>query len=294
MKNKGLIITLIALLSVISISLIIVMIILLNGGFRNFNFIMFSSVSKKLLLEEEYNEPFRMIEITSDASEIELIATEEDFIKVVVYGEKENVEISKKLERLTIYSKMKCHFFCFNQKKSKIEIYIPKEYSGKIKIDNDYGNVFIDEFKEAEIVVDENCGNIKVLAGKNVKLNNDFGDISLEYALKAEINQNAGKVSVGEVHDIKAENDFGDIIIEKVTNSLDLKDDCGDIIIDEVILNQDSSIKNDLGNIKIGFTNEIYIDATTDLGKVKINENNKKSDITLKIENDCGDIIVNN
>ena len=39
---------------------------------------------------------------------------------------------------------------------------------------------------------------------------------------------------------------------------------------------------------------KIKIVAETDLGDVKINENYKKSNITLEIKNDCGDIIVNN
>lgn len=294
MKNKTLIITFIIFLSLLAISLLVLMIILLNGGFKNFNPIMFSSVSERLLVEEEYKESFRMIEIDSDASEIEFISTDDDTVKVVIYGDEKNINFSKKADRISIASKMKCHFFCFNQERSKIEIYLPKSYDGKIKVNNDYGNVTIGEFKSANVIVENNCGNIDVVAGDTVKLDNDFGDITLEYANSADIEQNAGKITVGEVSDIKAENDFGDIYIEKITNSLTLKNNCGDIIVDEVILSKSSSIKNDLGKIKIGFTNKIYIDASTDLGKVKINENTRQSDVTLKLENNCGDIIVDN
>lgn len=294
MKNKGIIITLIVFLSLLATSLIIMMIILLNGGFKNFSFLMFSSVSDTLAFEEEYHEPFRMIEVDSDASEIEFISTDEDFVKVVIYGDEKNINVSKKKERLSITTKMNCHFLCYKQKRSKIEIYLPKDYAGKIKIDNNYGNVSIGEFKNAEIAVDSDCGDIDVVAGDTVKLDNDLGDIHLEYANSAELEENAGKVTIGEVGNIKAKNDLGDITIEKVTNSLELKDSCGDITIDEIIITKNSSIKNDLGKVKIGFTNEIYIDASTDLGKVKINENTRQSDITLKIENSCGDIIVDN
>lgn len=294
MKNRGLIIALITLLVFLSVSLIIIMIILLNGGFKNFNFLMFSSISENLAFDEEYNESFRMIEIDSDASEVEIISTEEESVRVVIYGEEKNINVNKKSGRLSITSKMHCHFICYNQKRSKIEIYLPSSYAEKINIDNDFGNVTVGEFKNADITVDANCGDIDVIAGNTVKLDNDFGDITLEYANTADIEQNAGKIKVGVVGDIKAENDLGDIRIEKVTNSLDLEDNCGDIIIDEINITKNSSIKNDLGSVKIGFTNKIYIDAKTDLGKVKINENTRQSDITLKIENDCGDIIVNN
>ncbi len=294
MKNKGLIITLIVLLSLIAISLMVLMIILLNGGFKNFSFIMFSSVSGNLAFEKEYKEPFRMIEIDSDASDIEFISTDDDTVKVVIYGEEKNIDVSKTKERISITTKMKCKFFCFNQKRSKVEIYLPKNYASKIKVENDYGDISIGEFKDADITAENKCGDIKVIAGDTVKLDSNFGDVTLEYANFADIEQDAGKITVGEVGDIKAENNLGDIYIEKVTNSLQLKDSCGDIIIDELVITKNSNIKNDLGKIKIGFTNDIYIDAETDLGKVKINENTRQSDITLKLENSCGDIIVDN
>lgn len=294
MKNRGLMITLIVFLSILAISLIVLMVILLNGGFRNFNFIMFSSISENLAVEEEYQNPFRMIEVDSDASEIEIYSTEEKTTRVVIHGEEKNVTMTTNNDRLVIGTKMKCNFLCFGQKRSKVEIYLSKDYEGKIKVDNDYGNVTIGEFKNATIEVEENCGDIKVVAGNEVKLDNDFGNIELEFAKHAELKDNAGKIKVGEVADIKAENDLGDIRIGKVTNSLVIDEDCGDVIIDEVILAKDSSIKNDLGKIKIGFTNKIYIDAETDLGKVKINENTRNADITLRLENSCGDIIVDN
>ena len=40
-------------------------------------------------------------------------------------------------------------------------------------------------------------------------------------------------------------------------------------------------------------TNDIYIDAKTDAGDVKISKNNRKSDIELNIRTDAGDIKVN-
>ena len=52
--------------------------------------------------------------------------------------------------------------------------------------------------------------------------------------------------------------------------------------------------ENNLGDIKILNTNEIYFDAKTNLGDTKINNNYNKSEITLKIQNDCGDIEINN
>ena len=79
-----------------------------------------------------------------------------------------------------------------------------------------------------------------------------------------------------------------------VNNYLNLTNDSGDIKINNVNLNKNSIIKDEYGDIEINNTNQIYIDAKTDLGDTKINNNFHKSDITLKIENECGDITVNN
>lgn len=109
-----------------------------------------------------------------------------------------------------------------------------------------------------------------------------------------DIKQDCGDVKLGKVKDITVKNSYGDIYIEKILNKCIVKSDCGDIKIEEIELKENSSIESDLGNIKIGKTNDIYIDAKTDLGDTKVNTNNRHSEITLKIEGSCGDIKVGN
>ncbi len=205
MKSKGWIIALITFLSVLAIALVVLMIVLLNGGFKNLNFIMFASISKNVAVDELYEENFRMIEIDADASEIEFYSTEEDKVRLVIHGEEKDISVTTRGERLSITSNMQCNFICFNQNRSKIEVYLPKDYEGKIKVENDYGNVTIGSFENAEIAVENDCGDINVEAGNIVKLENDLGDIELGFASNAEIKQNCGKIEVGEVGDIKAE-----------------------------------------------------------------------------------------
>ena len=64
--------------------------------------------------------------------------------------------------------------------------------------------------------------------------------------------------------------------------------------IKNIELKENSKIKNDLGDVKIGNTNDIYIDANVDLGEYKINKNNRYAESTLKIDVNCGDIKVEN
>ena len=55
-------------------------------------------------------------------------------------------------------------------------------------------------------------------------------------------------------------------------------------------ITKDSSIDTNVGEVTISKTNDIFIDAETDVGKAKIEENNNKSQITLLIGNHFGDI----
>ena len=68
----------------------------------------------------------------------------------------------------------------------------------------------------------------------------------------------------------------------------------GDIKIDNVNLLIDSYIENNMGDIKVGKTNDINIDAETGLGDVDINRIHRESKTKLTIKNDLGDIKVNN
>ena len=85
-----------------------------------------------------------------------------------------------------------------------------------------------------------------------------------------------------------------DTKIEVVLNKCEIINDCGDIKIQNLYIQEFSNINSSLGDIKIGNTNEIYVDAKTDLGDLKINTNNRYSETILKIKNSCGDIKIEN
>ena len=93
---------------------------------------------------------------------------------------------------------------------------------------------------------------------------------------------------------MKLKSSYGDTEIKSVSNKLDMRSNCGNIEIDNVQLIENSSIKSDLGDIKIGTTNDICIDAKVSLGDCKVNNSNRSSEVILSIENNCGNIKVNN
>lgn len=298
MKNKKIIIFLIVLFSIITILLTIFFIgILTNKQWFYFNgFKNISKTSNQLVLDKTFNAHYDTIHIDAKVSDIQILNGNENQLRVRIYGDKKYTTVDSDNQRLDIASSSKpCIGFCFNQEKSKIEVYLPSSYSNKIIIQNNYGDVKIGRFKNLIVDAKLDAGDIKIDTILSGVIKNNYGDIELKkYAKKLDIEDDCGDIKISEVDHIKAANNYGDITIGKVNDFLNIQDDCGDIKIDSIYLKQNSSIQNNLGNIEIGKTNEIYLDAKTDLGDVEINHNYQKSDITLKMRNDCGDIEVEN
>lgn len=297
MNNKTLKIILIIFLSLLVIGLSIFFVnILTNKDFRFGHFSFGHKVSNELVFNQEYETIFDTIKIDSKSSDIEIKEGNESKVKVVIYGDKDETNVEVVNNKLNIKSnEKKCIGFCFNMTIAKIEVYLPNGYSGNINIENNYGDVNIGNFDNLILDATLDAGDIKVDSLKSGKIKNSYGDIKiLGYSKELEIDQDCGDVEVSEVDRIKLENNYGDINIGKVNEYLQIKEDCGDVKIDSLILKENSSIHNSYGDIKIGSTNEIYINAKTSLGDTKINNNYQKSDVTLTIDNSCGDIRINN
>ena len=297
MNNKTPKIILIVFLSILVIGLSIFFVnILTNKNFRFGHFSFGHKVSNELVFNQEYEAIFDIIKIDSKSSDIEIKEGNESKVKVVIYGDKDETNVEVVNNKLNIKSnEKKCIGFCFNMTIAKIEVYLPSSYSGNINIENNYGDVNIGNFDNLILDAKLDAGDIKVDSLKSGKIKNSYGDIKiLGYSKELEIDQDCGDVEVSEVDRIKLENNYGDINIGKVNEYLQIKEDCGDVKIDSLNLKENSSIHNSYGDIKIGSTNEIYINAKTSLGDTKINNNYQKSDVTLTIDNSCGDIRINN
>ena len=214
--------------------------------------------SKELVLDETYE--IKDIVIKSDAANVTIKETDEQIIKVKIYGDKNNTNVED-YDKITIETKMKnCKFLCLKNRVASIEISLPKDYDNKLKINDDYGNLNIGKFEDG-----------------------DF-DIELD----------SGKVNIDEVSNIVLDIDAGDANIRKVNRKLDIDIDAGNLKINELELEGDSSINMDAGSIEIGKTNDIYFDVKSDVAEVNINNNNRKSELTLTIRIDIGSINVNN
>lgn len=295
MKNKKWILTLIIVLSILMIGLTVFYIGLIQNGFHLKGLKLGLQNSEELIVDTTYEENFKKITIDATTSNIFINHSNTNHITTRIYGKKEDTNVDATLDTLTIKTNEKnCIGFCFNQKATKIEIELPEDFDGTITIQNKYGNISIDTFLNATMDIKEDCGDVKILAGKSIKVDNKYGDVEIKKADDATINEDCGDVTISTIQNVIVKNNYGDIEIETVTNSLHLENDCGDIQLNNINLKKDSYIKDDYGDIEIGLTNELFIDAKTDLGKVSINKNTNEADVTLKIQNNCGDIEVEN
>lgn len=295
MKNKTLVIVSIIILSVLATGLTVLMVFMLHGNFRFRNFTMFQTVSKHLAFEETYEEDFHEIHFNVGSGDILIKESTDDKIKVLVYGDEEDIQVESRDGQLKIDVKDKdCHFICFKRTISKVEVYLPSDYSHLIQIESNYGDTEIEKFFNAEIDIEQKYGDVSIDGGKTIDIQNDYGDIKINQVGDADIKCSAGDVVIGTVSNLKVQNNYGDVDVQKVENYLNIEEDCGEVNIREVNLGRDSSIKNSYGDIEIGFTNEIYIDASTSLGDVTVRKNYPKSNVTLTMKNSCGDIEVNN
>lgn len=264
MKNKGLIITLIILLVVV-IALLVGFLVLCLTGNINFKDGIRIGMKKgdQLIYNEVYDiENVKTIDINQDAGDIIFKNTEENNIRVEVYGEKKSdAEVSLISDELKIKfnnGNNGWKFFNFGGISGDIKIYIPSTYAGNIKIKNDAGDIRLANLENSNLDIDCDAGNIKIDKIKGVSVKCD-----------------AGNVEIG-----------------TILNKCNIRVDCGNVDIKKIELKEDSKIKTDAGNIKIDEAEDIYIDANVDLGKCNINSNNRNAEVTLKLNCDLGDINV--
>lgn len=264
MKNKGLIITMIVILCIIAVSLIALLYFIISGKYNlNFGFYR-GKKSENIIYDETYDiNNINQIEIISSAGDIKFEESTDENIRILVYGETNKrlrVDFNEKRLKVDHSERNNWSLFKFNMSINDIIIYIPKNYDKDIKLDLDYGNIKVLDLEQATIDIKE-----------------DYGDIDL-----------------GKIKNVTIKNDYGSVKIEEVLNKLNIETDCGDVKIDKLELLESSKIKVDLGSVKIKQTNNIYFDTNVDFGDEKINNNNRNSETTLKIEVDCGDIKIEN
>lgn len=128
---------------------------------------------------------------------------------------------------------------------------------------------------------------------ENGKLEASSGNIKLGDIKNVQINTTSGVIVAQNVERISARATSGNIKINSISQFCELSTKSGAIRIEACNLTENSSIQATSGGVHIQRLNDVYVDAKAISGSVKIENNDRKSDIELKINTTSGSIKVN-
>lgn len=260
MKNNGLIIVLIVILSFIAVSLVSFMTyLIINNGKSTF----FNTGNKKsvLIIDQKYeignvkNIDFDLIEL-----DVNIFKSEDEFIHIKVYdsdSDKVKLDLLEDGLLLTEEERKGIYFFYFSDNK-RVDLYLPDEYKNKLILKTISGDVTLNGNYDNKFIVDTVSGDIEGNVIKEFDGQTVSGDISLDKCILEDISTTSGDVELGFV---------------TVTGT--------------------SSISTISGDVELNNIEGVYIETNTISGEVIVNNNDRKSDNILKIKTTSGDILVN-
>lgn len=309
--NKGLTITLITLLSILLIGVVGIMIFLFRGDIDLSKVAMSFGESKTLIDEKEINN-IKPLNIETNRSDI-TVETKDEYInsiKVELYSDyAEEYEITENENEIKVILKDK-KMVSFSTKASKVKIYVPSTYDKDITVNGKTGDVELGYLSNSNANITLTTGDVVIKDIKNADINgttgdiivkkaNDLnvslttGDVEIGKANKVDVSATTGDIDVDYANDVKVKLTTGDITLGTINNYINLKSTTGDIKVSTANLNKNSKIDNGTGDIKINSTSGCYVEAKTKIGDTNVDNNDRKSDITLTINSRIGDIKVN-
>lgn len=278
--------------SIIILVLIVVLVIvasLLRTSYRKLY-----KVGENKTFEKSYNILFNEINIDTKMTDIYIKESTDNIVKIITYGEEKYIDVKEKNNKL---------FITINDKNligldlysciSKIELHLPSNYNKVIRINSNFGNIKINKFIDATLNINNKFGDISVDEIHYIKIKSKEGNINIDTLNIARIDNKNGDIKLNTVSDLEIQQKYGNLTIENVEKYLNLDVESGNIKINNIVLEKDSYIDSKYSDVKISSINDIYVDAKTDHGKIKVSKNDKESKIKLKIRNYNGDIKVN-
>ncbi len=332
MKNKGIKIILIILLTILIIALVNFMIYAIinrnNDYSVKFSLIAFGDNTEKIF-EKEY-EPEELDKINVDVSSSNVIIEKADVdkIKVTAYGEKDekinetinNNELSiTKSKTVFIFAML---YWCdekiiiqvpnecdeeFNIHTSSGDIAAPNLENNVINLETssgkiECGNINNGNFKSSsgditvgsgnEITIQTSSGSIIVGDFNKLSAEASSGDVEVGKVGESTIKTSSGKILVESAKRLQAEASSGEIDINKIEEYCNLVTSSGSIEIDSLNITENSIINAKSGDVDIRSKNDIYIETETGSGDSDVKNNNRMAEIVLKITTTSGSIKV--
>ncbi len=332
MKNKGGKIVLIVILSIIAIALINMMIlsIINRDNHLEISLLGFGNKTEEIFHESYTSEEIRGIEVILSSSKIKVQRSTGDKIQITAFGAKgEKLKVEQEEGNLQIAKeKNVVHvlgIFCWYRQELIIEV--PQNYPEKFMLTTSSGDIELADLDQANVILETSSGSIhggnvnrgevrsssgNIIMGnaREMVAKSSSGKIEMKNIDEATINSSSGNIKTGELGEATVKATSGSITIQKakqltssissgniqvdeIDGSCQIESNSGRIRIGNCLLNANSVLSAKSGNIEVNHKNDIYVEAKTSSGNIKIGQNNRKAEIQLTVETTSGNIKVN-
>lgn len=246
----------------------------------------------------------KTINVETVSTDVNIITTKEDKIKVKFYGSTNSkktapyLEVNANGENLDVLIKYPVVISIVNgDVKTKLDIYIPESYKNNLKIDTTSGDAIIGSLQLDKFKFDTTSGDAKInsLTANETIFDGTSGEVNVKSLLskKNEFDTTSG--------DTKIENITGDILGGSVSGSFkfNYKDFENDISIDttsgdvELKLPKKSEFKLDFDSSSGDLKNEFPITVTEEVDKHEIKGIVGNGNKTIKIDTTSGNATIN-
>lgn len=327
---KIVLIIILAILVIALVNFMIYAIINRNNDYSvKFSLIAFGDNTEKIF-EKEY-EPGELDRINVDVSSSNVLIEKADVdkIKVTAYGEKDEkinetinnneLSITKSKTKVFIFAMF---YWCdekiiiqvpndceqeFNIHTSSGDIAAPNLENNVINLESssgriECGNINNGNFKSSsgditvgngnEITIQTSSGSIKAGGFNKLSAEASSGDVEVGKVGESTIKTSSGKILVESAKRLQAEASSGEIDINTIEEYCNLVTSSGSIEIDSLNITENSNINARSGDVDIRSKNDIYIETETGSGDADVTNNNRMSEIVLKITTTSGSIKV--
>lgn len=327
---KIVLIIILAILVIALVNFMIYAIINRNNDYSvKFSLIAFGDNTEKIF-EKEY-EPGELDRINVDVSSSNVLIEKADVdkIKVTAYGEKDEkinetinnneLSITKSKTKVFIFAMF---YWCdekiiiqvpndceqeFNIHTSSGDIAAPNLENNVINLESssgriECGNINNGNFKSSsgditvgngnEITIQTSSGSIKAGGFNKLSAEASSGDVEVGKVGESTIKTSSGKILVESAKRLQAEASSGEIDINTIEEYCNLVTSSGSIEIDSLNITENSNINAKSGDVDIRSKNDIYIETETGSGDADVTNNNRMSEIVLKITTTSGSIKV--
>ena len=293
--NKTVTIVLVTLLLIVAGLLTAGLVLVLNGKMKfNFSPIHIGSNYCTTLVEEKEFSSIKDLDLNGNSVDIKIEESDNDTIKIELYSDHaKNHSIEEEDKTIKVVLEEKNRGFSFNTKTPYIRVLIPSTYANNIKANLKVGDIRIASFNKASLDAVISTGDIKADSLKKANIKISTGDVKIENIEDLEATLSTGDIKVSSVDNITAKLTTGDIKITSVGNYMDLYTKTGDVKVDKANITKNSKVESGVGDVEIRKTSNCYIEGSTKVGDIDINNTDRKSDIILKIKSRVGDIEVN-